>query len=316
MAGAYLYRLMKADGFGKVDLYDIKKNTKCGCRPCAWGFVPSSEYRRLTSRFLEPDDYELHRSDSISVDDVKLKADFLTIDKPRLIGDLVAGDEVLYSPLNIGKYDRVIDATGVSRAFLGPAGDELIADCVQYRVRSEERMTASIHTATLGYRWCFPLGSDEYHLGFGNLRPDIMKSNPFIGMSSMARAAVRCRCLSRVRLSSPYHSRPFVQGKVVGVGESIGTVSPLAADGNVYAMQCAEMLVEHWDDLDGYTEAVLERYDWMRKEREVLDRLRAGKMPSLAGAMVLSRHFRAEGIKLGLLQAIGLFGHVLREQGR
>jgi flavin-dependent dehydrogenase len=48
---------------------------------------------------------------------------------------------------------------------------------------------------------------------------------------------------------------------VVGVGESIGTVYPLLGEGIIPSMQCVNMFVEHLDDMEAYSEAVLKHFD-------------------------------------------------------
>ncbi len=60
-----------------------------------------------------------------------------------------------------------------------------------------------------------------------------------------------CQC------SSPRPDGPIV----VGVGESIGTVYPLLGEGIIPTMQCVNMFVEHMDDMEAYSEAVLKHYD-------------------------------------------------------
>ena len=45
--------------------------------------------------------------------------------------------------------------------------------------------------------------------------------------------------------------QPFTVGKVVGVGESIGTVYPMLGEGIIPSMQSVELLVENLDDLRG-----------------------------------------------------------------
>ena len=57
--------------------------------------------------------------------------------------------------------------------------------------------------------------------------------------------------------SSPRPDGPIV----VGVGESIGTVYPLLGEGIIPSMQCVNLFVEHMDDLEAYSEAVLKHYD-------------------------------------------------------
>ena len=248
MSGAYLFRRLKDQGMD-VDLYDVRKTNACGSRPCAWGFAPSDKTRRLISIATDPAQYEMHHSYQITVDGVGIKADMLILNKPALIRGLVGGAPVREGAVDLNAYDRVIDATGVSRAYLPQIKGDLIADTVQYRVRSEEPLGLWFNTSSIGYEWCFPLGNDEYHMGFGNLRSEVKTYRPPAGTEGSPPLKFSCKCHSTVRLTTPFYSQPFTSnGKVVGIGESIGAVAPIVADGNLYAMQTAEMLLENWDD--------------------------------------------------------------------
>ena len=62
----------------------------------------------------------------------------MTFDKPALIKDLLRGAEVKHSPVHVSMYDRVIDATGVARAFLPKIDDDIVLRCVQRRIRTDE----------------------------------------------------------------------------------------------------------------------------------------------------------------------------------
>ena len=313
ISGAYAYRLLRERGI-KLDLFDIEKSNRCKLRPCAWGFAPSSEFKRLVSKFLEPGDYILEHFNNIVLNGLTVRADMLTVDKPRLVRDLIGEEKLRYGPLPSASYDRVIDATGIKRAFLPPTdGSELLVECFQCRVRSERRMPLSFTSSRFGYEWCFPIGGDEYHLGYGSLEAQGKGSRPFPkdggGISTI------CTCSSNIRLTSPHHSTPLVsEGKFVGVGESIGAVGPLAGDGNNYAMQCGEMLLAFWDDLDKYQAKVLERYEWMRKERRALEKLWAGKGLSLTDARTFIRHSKMVGMEISVTQAIDLFRRAFERQ--
>jgi flavin-dependent dehydrogenase len=306
MSGAYLYRLLNEQGI-EADLFDIEKKNRCKLRPCAWGVAPSSEYVRLVSRFLEPKDYVLEHFDNIVLNDTTVKADMLTVDKPRLVRDLIGEAKLRYDPLPSEDYDRVIDATGIERSYLPPTdGKELLVECVQRRVRSEKPMPLSFTSWRLGYKWCFPIGGDEYHLGFGGLEPPVKGSQPFPKDGNGIRTI--CSCSSMIRLTCPHYSTPLVSGgKFVGIGESIGAVGPLAGDGNLYAMQCGEMLLASWDDLEEYSVNVLKRYDWMRKERKALEKLWAGKGLSIMNARTFIKHGKMAGMEVSIAQALDLF---------
>ncbi len=309
MSGSYLYRRLKDQGLHDVDLYDVRKTTTCGCRPCAWGFAPTLGTREMISKVTDPAPLELHRSLQASVDGIKVRSDMLSLDKPALIRELVKGAEIKEGPIDLDGYDRVVDATGVDRAYLPRIENDVIAECTQYRIRSGRPLDLWFRTSSLGYEWCFPLGNEEYHVGFGNVLTKVSDYRPaFLDDADKGSVQVLCRCHSRLRLSSPFFSQPFVTGgKVVGIGESIGAVGPLAGDGNLHAMQTAEMLLEHWDDLDGYVKEVLARYDWMRKERHTAEKIGEGVTPSLSDALVFRRHSRMVGMEMNTLHILRLF---------
>lgn len=307
MSGAYLFRRLINGGFKDIDLFDVKNNNPCGCRPCAWGFAPIAETYNLLAKVTDPDRFELQRSEMISFDGIDIRSNMLTMNKPALIKEMIGNTEIKQGPIDLTEYDRVIDATGVSRAYLSPIKDDYIAECTQYRVRTEEPLGFWFRTTSVGYEWCFPLGGDEFHIGIGSLKSDVRSYRPLKNKDGRDLSVqVRCKCQSSVRLTSPFYSQPFVKDqKIVGIGESIGAVAPLASDGNLYAMQCGEMLLENWDDLDRYSERVLKRYDWMRKERKGLEKLMEGRTPSLLESMSMRKHFKTVGIEIKV-------SHILR----
>jgi flavin-dependent dehydrogenase len=308
MAGSYLFRLLKDEGFETVDVYEVDKKTNCGSRPCAWGFAPSDEFHRLAARFVDVEPLVRYHSDKMVLDGIAMGADLLTVDKPGFLKEMMGDADIRKGAINEDHYDRIIDATGVERAYLGPAdGPELIAELIQYRVTTDKDLGTWINTQSIGYEWCFPLGQRTYHLGYGNLRPGAAEYY-LLHYLSGSEHKIHCRCKSRLRLSSPYYSTPFTKGtKVVGVGESIGLVAPMGGDGNLYAMQSAELLVEHWEDLEKYGKTILKKYDWMRRERQAIDRLMDGEFPTPADMMTFLRHSREAGFNMGVTNAIRFF---------
>ncbi|MHC1710029.1 MAG: NAD(P)/FAD-dependent oxidoreductase [Methanomassiliicoccales archaeon] len=299
MSGAYLFRRLVNDGFKDIELFDAKKTNPCGSRPCAWGFAPRAETYDLIAKVADPESFELQRSGKISIDGIDIRSDMLTMNKPALIKEMIGDAEIRYGPIDLSKYDRIIDATGVSRAYLPPIKDDYVAECIQYKVRSEEPLGFWFRTSSVGYEWCFPLGGDEYHIGFGSLKSDVRSYRPSKNKDGRDLSVqLLCKCHSIVRLTAPFFSQPFVKEKIVGIGESIGAVAPLASDGNLYAMQCGEMLLEDWDDPDRYSERVLKRYDWMRSERKGLEKLMEGRTPSLLESMSMRKHLRSVGVEI------------------
>jgi hypothetical protein len=109
-----------------------------------------------------------------------------------------------------------------------------------------------------GYWWYFPLGDGMAHVGAGDLR------GAYRGELDAFVKKHKCEIVRRigrpVRVSPPNLCQPFFDGKVVGVGESIGTVYPMLGEGIIPSMQCVDMFVEHIGDKEGYARAVLEHY--------------------------------------------------------
>ena len=110
--GAYCYRLLKKEGFD-VHLFDRKKKTACGINPCAWGI--SRGFMNLASLAgLSPEKYILERFQSVLMDEVPVEVEIMTFDKPAFIQDLLGNSEIREGFVPTDRYDRIIDATGVS----------------------------------------------------------------------------------------------------------------------------------------------------------------------------------------------------------
>jgi flavin-dependent dehydrogenase len=308
--GAYLYRILSNVGH-RVDLYDVRNGTTCGLTPCAWG--TSLGFNELIEAVgLKPEDYLLDQPGQVLMDGVRLGADLMTFDKPRLTRDLLQNSEIIYSPLDPSEYERVIDATGAARAFLPPIEDDILLPCMQTRIRSDELLENKIKLGCIGYAWCFPLSDGVYHIGCGDLRLDpnvILKKLGWLSNEASHNSKnVLCECAGDVRLTSPLYSQPFVsgnaRGQIWGVGEAIGCVAPLAGDGIVPGMKSARILVNHWDDPNAYTEAILKEFHWMTSERRVIDKLRSKNRLGLREAWVLKKNSRRMGFRIGLRDAI------------
>lgn len=310
IVGAYLYRLLLNKGY-KADLFDKKNRTKCGLHPCAWG--TSRGFSELVhAAGLDPEAYILNRLDYLMMDGVRIRADLKTFNKPRLVKDLLQDAKIEYSEPELTRYHRVIDATGVSRALLPKIDNDIVLQCVQYRVRAGEERKNSVRLGGIGYAWCFPLSNSNYHIGCGTLVSDphrLMESLGWLGnASSQGITDIVCRCCGRIRLTAPRSSQPFVVGdgrrEIWGVGEAIGCVAPLAGDGIVPGMKSALILVENWDDSRGYARAVLEEFAWMENERKVIDKLSHREKLNFRDALVLKRNSRRMGMHIGVRDAV------------
>ncbi len=312
IAGSYLLRLLSKEDY-HVDVYEIKRQTLCGLHPCAWG--TSREFSDLVNEAgLDPDEYILERFNSVIFDDVRVPAEIMTFDKPRFVNDLSENVEVHYTPLNPKNYDRVIDATGVARAFLPPIKYDVIINCKQLRLASKIAPELKIKPGGGGYAWCFPLGGGKCHVGCGSLYGDPEELFSHLEWIGDNFSEIICGCSGQMRLTGPIGSKPFfVKGipDVWGVGEAIGCVGPLAGDGVISGMTCAKLLMRNWEDPEGYTRAILKEFNWMERERRVVDKIAARKSPGLIDALVILRNSRRMGIRIGLRDSLRLVRSLL-----
>ncbi len=310
MTGAYLRRLLR-DREHEVDIYDRGPGTRCGISPCAWG--TSKGFSELLKHAgLDLGKYLLRRFEYLMMDEIRVKGEFETFDKPGVIKDLLQGVEVKRGKINPAEYDRVLDSTGVSRAFLPPLQNDLILPCVQWRIRSDAGRENRIKLGKIGYAWCFPLSENEYHVGCGSLLSDPRKITKELGwietMTASSRGKILCACSGKIRITSPLFSQPFVMNhgpvQIWGVGEAIGCVAPLAGDGIVPGMRSAQLLLENWDDPEAYRTAILQEFKWMESERRVIGKLRMKESLGLKDAWVLKKNSRRMGIQVGVKEAL------------
>lgn len=230
----------------------------------------------------------------------------MTFDKPRLIDDLLRGATINYSSPDIAGFDRVIDATGVSRAYLPSIKDDIVVPCIQFRVHNSNHngVENRIKFGGIGYAWYFPLLDNESHIGAQSLRvePDEVLRKTEWGLNKENKTM--CGCVSKIRLTSPFGSYPFVSGNIWGIGESIGCVGPIACDGIIPGMKSVQILLKYWNDADKYTSAIFKEFSWMSKERVLIDKLRDGKPLNLKDGWVLKKNSERMGMEMGLTDAL------------
>ena len=306
MTGAYLYRLLRNRGH-EIDVFDHAPGTRCGISPCAWG--TSRGFAELVKASgLDPGKYFLRHSDYMLMGDLKIPADLATFNKPELIRDLLQGAKIKYAPLEEANYERIIDATGVSRAFLPAIQDDILLPCIQWRIRTDAPLENRIRLGGIGYAWCFPLANHEFHIGCGSLISDprkIMEELGWVGKN--ASRNIICSCTGKIRLTAPHYSQPFVIDErdcgMWGVGEAIGCVAPLAGDGVIPGMRSVQILMQWWDDPKRYTAAILREFRWMKPERRVIDKLKGNGPLGMRDAWVLKKNSKRMGMKVGLKNA-------------
>jgi len=332
IAGGYLAELLEKKGISP-DIYDgMDHGTRCRYRSCGWG-APKGIEKYLAEVSLDFNDYILESMSSMNFDGLVAKSPLCTLNKPRLIRDLTQGARLKRQNLGQAEaedYDVVVDATGISRAFLPPCRSDLTLPTLQQRVvvksLGSECLGAGVYgnqIPGLGYLWVFPLGNNHFHIGIGGIglaRPDALLDRFYQDMSGRFSFTTLCSCHGSLRVASPFYSTPFYFKRtrkdgstqvIVGIGESIGTVAPFTGEGIIHSLECARIFADSWPDYKAYTKSVLARFVWMRKERETIDYFLSeeGKTgPRLRDRWRFFCNARRSGIGLPLLEAFKQMG--------
>ncbi|KXA90158.1 hypothetical protein AKJ61_01310 [candidate division MSBL1 archaeon SCGC-AAA259B11] len=137
----------------------------------------------------------------------------------------------------------------------------------------------------MGLLWVFPQGKDRAKVGCGDF-----KLNPRTEVKSYLSEKdhkLLKEISAKVRVIPPSHSKPFyVSGSpsVLGVGESIGTISPLSGEGIHPSLVCADIFLVAFKGeknlervAQKYESKVLKKYRWADEWFNFLKSVRYGR---------------------------------------
>ena len=131
IGGSYLWRLLLRRGMNpeEIEIVDPGSKTYCGIAPCA--FATSKHFFPLCQEVgLDPEKYILNSIDTVYVDSIRVEVKGLfSIDKPAFIKDLLEGASVASNPSGVA-VERIIDATGAARAYIGKYDADLLTPCL------------------------------------------------------------------------------------------------------------------------------------------------------------------------------------------
>ncbi len=270
VAGAYLLNRIPPEH--EVEAFEMRTEENW-YTVCAWGTSQPFIRDLVKMAGFKFDEYVLHTGKEMVVDlgDEELRIPLkglVTYDKHRLTHDMIKGKKVHWGEHvkdldgKFKDFDVVVDATGLHRSLLPKVEGDIVIPSLEYQVKSAslpyKDFVIRPYPGITGYWWYFPLGDGVAHVGAGDLR------GSYRGELDEFVKKYNCEVVRRigrpVRVTPPKLMQPFFDGKVVGVGESIGTVYPMLGEGIIPSMQCANLFVEHLGDWEGYRKAVLENY--------------------------------------------------------
>jgi flavin-dependent dehydrogenase len=247
---------------------------------CAWATCENVMSPLVKNCGLDFSEYILHKGRHMSMHlgdhnnsnsiDIRLKG-MVVYDKIKLIQDMIEGTKIQFGKApnkeNLeSDFDMIIDSTGFHRNYLPRLEEEMWIPCVQYKVKYDinncpfDDFYLKAFPSMTGYFWYFPLGNGYAHIGAGDFKSK--QNNKFVNDFLKK---YRCEIIKKVgrpvRISPPTNCEPFTDSrKSVGVGESIGTVYPLLGEGIIPATWCAELLVQHLNNIQEYRKAVLKKF--------------------------------------------------------
>lgn len=310
VAGSYLCRRLHDSGieFSAFDPRVQDFRLPCGY---ATNFNLFGEYCRRTG--LNPEDYVEVKSREITItgegmpDLTFASSGLCTIDKKRFEDDLMKGIPVTKTRAVVGDMSSIyVDATGISRSLLGPHTGDFKMHAVEYLSDSAQHddFYFRYFPGGHGYYWEFPL-DNGYHIGAGSDDLRLIRSS--LGGIKPVRVMAR-----DIRL------RPLMndarKGNVIGIGESIGLVSPITGEGILPSMISAEMLFQAICaglDVDhvyrNYSRQILKRFGYYGKLFSILMDARngnLGRIRNIAAVNAVKKDLRNFGIDVRMLKII------------
>ena len=324
VTGSYL--LNRLDGH-QVECFEMRPQEKW-YTVCAWGTSAPYISEMVKKAGFNFDDYILHRGENMKVDygtgslELRLKG-LVTYDKHRLCEDMLKGHTVHWGQQvkqldgRFEDFDLVVDATGMHRSLLPKVQHDYLVPCVEYQVKSSKLPYSDFYVrpypGLAGYFWYFPLGNGMAHVGAGELH------GRYKGECEAFLKKYDCEVIRKigrpVRVVAPAYCQPFSVGKVVGVGESIGTVYPLLGEGIIPSMQCADLFVDNLQDIEAYSEEVLKHYDIYAKVFRIVRSKLNGNFSYISqfpNLFAMYRHMRTNERRFGLETRLTDMAKVMR----
>lgn len=271
VAGSYLMARLKNDhevtGFERMS--EQRHDSIC-----AWGTIKDTMSELLDKVGVDFAKYVIHDGKKMNVemsDGQKFQIGLhglCTYNKLGLIKDLIKDCNVHYGTAPKlqdleENYDVIVDCTGFHRMYLPKLERDFFLPTYEYKIEYDDKVPfddfyIKPFPGMSGYFWYFPLGEKTAHIGAGDYhKQHIVETDKFFKQYG---GKVTKTVGRPIRLATPDLCRPFYHGKVVGVGESIGTVYPLLGEGIIPSMVCADIFVKNLGNNEKYEKEVLEYF--------------------------------------------------------
>ena len=271
VAGSYLMARLKNDHevVGYERMLEQKHDSIC-----AWGTIKQTMTELCDKVGVDFEKYVIHNGKKMNMEmnnqepfQIGLHG-LCTYNKLGLIKDLIKDCTVHFGTApkleELEKeFDIIVDCTGFYRMYLPKLERDFFVPTYEYKIEYEDKVPfddfyIKAFPGMSGYFWYFPLGEKTAHIGAGDYnKQHVEETNKFFKKYGGKITKTVGRPL---RLATPDLCKPFYKGKVVGVGESIGTVYPLLGEGIIPSMVCVDIFVKNLGNNKQYEKEVLKYF--------------------------------------------------------
>jgi len=315
VAGSYLMARLK-DTKHQVTGYERSKQEKHDSI-CAWGTIKITMIELCNKVGIDFKNYVIHDGKKMHVKmhnqeqfDIGLHG-LCTYNKIGLIQDFIKDSDVHFGEAPAleeleKEYDLIVDCTGFYRMYLPKLERDFFVQTYEYRIEYEDKVPfddfyIKPFPGMSGYFWYFPLGEKVAHIGAGDYNKQHVKVTDEFFKKYGGKVT---KTVGRpIRLATPDLCKPFYSGKVVGVGESIGTVYPLLGEGIIPSMMCADIFLKHIGDNKEYEKEVDEYFKIYGKVFSFISKKIHHKfsiIKSLADVLAIFRYMKKNEDRFGM----------------
>jgi flavin-dependent dehydrogenase len=298
VAGSYLANMLQKRSHD-VDVFEASKKEH-HWPVCAWGASRHMLERFSDQAGLNFGNYIFHVGQKLRIqlpnnteECLELKG-LATYNKYDWEDDLLKDINVTYGlkvareTFRLDRYDYIIDCTGLHRSLLPKSGQDFLIPAYEYlleNVHGLEEFYIISYKGAKGYFWYFPLDNGRAYMGAG----DIEKK--YYGIEAFFKQHPEVKIVKKVgrpiRLAPPNRMEPFYDGKIVGVGESIGCVFPMLGEGIIPSLICCDLFLDVLDrskgkfDFKQYRKRVLDRFDYYDDVYKIVRLKMGGKLSTV-----------------------------------
>lgn len=248
ISGSYLLRRLEDSGF---EVHGFDPKVADYYIPCGYATNLDRLKKYMKNIGIDAGQYVQSTASSITFSGFNFKPvqfgsrGLCTIDKNRIERDIIEDMKTKRERIS-GNHDLIVDATGVSRYYLGKSSSDMVMPAREYLTKTADHTDFffNFFQGGKGYYWEFPLG-DHFHVGAGAIDYEVLEEN----LKEIPHEKITGR---KIRLKPLFDQ--ISSGNVVGVGEAIGTVSPITGEGIIPSLKSAEILFQCLKRNDDLTE--------------------------------------------------------------